>query len=296
MQNNIPGNFFSIGNILEKMETANLDMDIVVFNSDSVLRDDNIFPLRLEGLSIILCKDGEGEIGIDLKVYPIRKNTLIVIQPKNYIQLAHVSENFKAHCMVCSHHIIEDIAPKLTDILPLLLHNRTEPVTQLSENDAESIDTFYRFLQKKMQGPKTPFLKKKLLSMLQGALFEMMDIQMSLQQGKERPKSRKEEIMAKFILAVSEHFRTHRQVNYYANKLCISAKHLSSVVKEISGRTAGEWIENYVTMEAKVLLRTTDMTIQEIATNLNFLNQSFFGKYFKHITGVSPTAYRKANM
>ena len=102
--------------------------------------------------------------------------------------------------------------------------------------------------------------------------------------------------MAKFILAVSEHFRTHRQVNYYANKLCISAKHLSSVVKEISGRTAGEWIENYVTMEAKVLLRTTDMTIQEIATNLNFLNQSFFGKYFKHITGVSPTAYRKANM
>ena len=94
MQNNIPGNFFSIGNILEKMETANLDMDIVVFNSDSVLRDDNIFPLRLEGLSIILCKDGEGEIGIDLKVDPIRKNTLIVIQPKNYIQLAHVSENF----------------------------------------------------------------------------------------------------------------------------------------------------------------------------------------------------------
>lgn len=101
--------------------------------------------------------------------------------------------------------------------------------------------------------------------------------------------------MAKFILAVSENFRENRQVNYYADRLCITSKHLSSVVKEISGSTAGEWIENYVTMEAKVLLRTTDLTIQQIATKLNFNNQSFFGKYFRHITGMSPTAYRKQN-
>ncbi len=101
--------------------------------------------------------------------------------------------------------------------------------------------------------------------------------------------------MAKFILAVSEHFRTERQVSFYAHKLCITPKHLSSVIKEISGRTASDWIENYVVMEAKVLLKTTDMTIQEIAVYLNFANQSFFGKYFKHHTGVSPTTYRKQN-
>ncbi len=64
-------------------------------------------------------------------------------------------------------------------------------------------------------------------------------------------------------------------------------------MKEISGRTAGDWIENYVIMEAKVLLKTTDMTIQEIAVYLNFANQSFFGKYFKHHTGSSPSNYRK---
>ena len=66
------------------------------------------------------------------------------------------------------------------------------------------------------------------------------------------------------------------------------------MVKEISGRTAGEWIENYVTVEAKVLLRSTDLTIQEIASRLNFTNQSFFGKYFKHQTGMSPSEYRKS--
>ena len=101
--------------------------------------------------------------------------------------------------------------------------------------------------------------------------------------------------MAKCILAVSEAFREERQVASSAHKRCITPKQLSSVVKEISGRTAGDWIENYVVMEAKVLLKTTDMTIQEIAAYLNFANQSFFGKYFKHQTGVSPSVYRKNN-
>lgn len=101
--------------------------------------------------------------------------------------------------------------------------------------------------------------------------------------------------MAKFIIAVSESFRERREVSWYAERLCITPKHLSAVCKETSGRTAGEWIESYVTMEAKVLLKSTDMTIQEIAAKLNFANQSFFGKYFKHQTGLSPTAYRREN-
>lgn len=130
--------------------------------------------------------------------------------------------------------------------------------------------------------------------LLQAALFELMDIEQS-SHNEDVPmrKSRKEEIMARFILTVREHFRTERQVAFYAKQLCITPKHLSAVVKSISGKTAGEWIENYVTMEAKVLLKTTDLPVQEIAVHLNFPNQSFFGKYFKHITGMSPTEFRR---
>ena len=98
----------------------------------------------------------------------------------------------------------------------------------------------------------------------------MMDIHQKNSERIDNQRSRKEEIMAKFILAVSEEFRTQRQVAYYARKFYITPKHLSAVVKEISGRTAGDWIENYVVMEAKVLLKTTDKTIQEITLMLNF--------------------------
>lgn len=268
--------------------------DIIVFDHDLAFRTEDIFPMRIDALLMALCTEGEGKIGIDLREYELKRNSLIVIQPKNYIYISQFNSQFKCSVMICSRHLVEDVLPKLTEILPLLLHHRTEPVKQLSEEEANGIRLFYEFLAAKLRGPKTRFLNHKIHSMLQSMLYEMMDINdRHVSVTEESNRSRKEEIMAKFILVISEEFRTERQVSYYANKLCISPKHLSSVVKEISGRTAGDWIENYVVMESKVLLKTTDMTIQEIAGYLNFANQSFFGKYFKQHTGFSPTTYRK---
>ncbi len=85
---------------------------------------------------------------------------------------------------------------------------------------------------------------------------------------------------------------TERSVTFYADKLFVTPKHLSAVLKEISEKTAGEWIDLRVILEAKLLLRSTGLNIQEISTKLNFANQSFFGKYFKHLTGMSPRDYR----
>ena len=277
----------SLRQIALNVNNDNLNEDILVFDNFCTYEKEDVFPIRIDALVIALCNAGTGRIGIDLREYEIKKNTLMVIQPKNYIYLSDYSQDFRGTVVACSNHVVEDVLPKLTDILPLLMHHRMEPVTQLTEEEANDIANFYAILREKLRGPSTPFLKQKVLCMLQAALYEMMEIN--------GMRSRKEEIMAKVIIAVGEDFRTERQVAYYAHKLFITPKHLSSVVKEISGRTAGDWIENYVVMEAKVLLKTTDMTIQEIAVYLNFANQSFFGKYFKHHTGVSPTTYRKRN-
>ena len=81
--------------------------------------------------------------------------------------------------------------------------------------------------------------------------------------------------------------------SFYAGKLCVTPKYLSLLVKNVSNRTAGEWIDNYVVLEAKALLSSSTLSIQEISDRLNFANQSFFGKYFKQHAGISPTEYRK---
>lgn len=104
--------------------------------------------------------------------------------------------------------------------------------------------------------------------------------------------SREENIAQQYINNVSQNYHRRRKVIDYASEMNITPGYLSSVVKNVTGKSAAEWIEEYVLMEAKALLASTDMTIQQICYQLNFPTQSFFGKYFKTHTGVSPKAYR----
>lgn len=99
--------------------------------------------------------------------------------------------------------------------------------------------------------------------------------------------------MNDFSKEVQLFYRKERKVLYYADRLHLSASYLSTVVKRISGKTAAEWIDDYVVLEAKALLKSTKLTIQQISDELNFPSQSFFGKYFKRITGLSPKEYRE---
>ena len=82
-------------------------------------------------------------------------------------------------------------------------------------------------------------------------------------------------------------------MEFYADKMCLTPKYLSKVIKEKSSKSASEWIDNYVTLEARALLKSTNMTIRQISDELNFPSQSFFGKYFKRHQGMSPKEYRK---
>ncbi len=84
-------------------------------------------------------------------------------------------------------------------------------------------------------------------------------------------------------------------MGFYARQLCITPKYLTTLIKRISGLSVSEWIDNYVIIEAKTLLKYSTMSIQEIAYYLNFPNQSFFGSYFKRNTGMSPSQYKAQN-
>lgn len=255
--------------------------------------DDKLLPSRFNAFILILCKKGSGRIGIDLGEYDLKPGTLVTIHPNNFISLMEVSDDFCANIVGCSLRVVEEVLPKLTDLLPLIVYNRTDPVAYLSMDQSSDLNVFFHLLHDKIHEKASPFLHKKVMCLLQAALFEIMEIHYESPSDSMFSGSRREEIMARFIILVSEKFRLNRQVSFYADKLSITPKHLSSVVKSISGVTAGEWIEKYVVMEAKLLLKSTDMTVQEIALDLNFANQSFFGKYFKHLTGETPTAYRR---
>ena len=105
--------------------------------------------------------------------------------------------------------------------------------------------------------------------------------------------TRQESMFREFLFLVSQHYVREREIGYYADQICVTPKYLSSVVKEVSGKTAAKWIDESVILEAKSLLKYSGMSIQEIAYHLNFSTQSFFGKYFKQHTGTSPSRYKR---
>lgn len=104
--------------------------------------------------------------------------------------------------------------------------------------------------------------------------------------------TRSETICRDFLLLVSKHHKEQHTVKFYADRLCLSSKHLALTIKTVMGQSASKVINSFIIQQAKSLLRYTDKTVQEIGYELNFSTQSFFGKYFKQHTGMSPGEYR----
>ena len=107
------------------------------------------------------------------------------------------------------------------------------------------------------------------------------------------PQSHRDELMFNFLQELRQHFRTERAIAFYADRLCLSPKHLSKVVKQASGRTVHNWIDEYVSTEAKALLRSTDMTVSQVADALGFASQPLFTKFFRRATGLNPSKVRR---
>lgn len=107
----------------------------------------------------------------------------------------------------------------------------------------------------------------------------------------EKP-SRQDEIVAMFMREVQENYRKNRDLSFYADRLGLSLKYMSRVVFDQTGRHPSQWIKDHVILEAKTMLRSGRYSVQQVADELNFPNQSFFGKYFKEAVGVSPKKWR----
>lgn len=104
--------------------------------------------------------------------------------------------------------------------------------------------------------------------------------------------TRNKQLFNKFMALVKLYHTYARGVKFYAGKLCLTPNYLSGAIKEYTGKTAAEWVDEYVILEAKIMLKDSSLSIQEISYKLNFPSQSAFGKYFRQQVGVSPKQYR----
>lgn len=250
-------------------------------------------PTRAYNTILSICLNGYTRVGINMQEYYIGPGTLYIVLPDQIIESIEISDNYQGIVIAISRNYTDEIFPKLKVMLQLFFYTKEYPCLNLQGNELNYIMEYYNMFWERVNGEDNISTKEIVQSLTIAMFYEIYNIYRSRIPRKIDKKNRKDVIYDQFMRMLSENYRKERSVNYYAKKLYLTPKHLSSVVKEISGRTAGEWIDNFVIFEAKSLLRSSQKNIQEIADELNFANQSFFGKYFKHYTGMSPKEYRK---
>lgn len=248
------------------------------------------FPTRLDRMLLVVCRTGEIAADIDLERKRMGECSVMVLRPGHHIGSCRVSTDFDGFFITVTQEKLNTILPSLQYVIPYSLKYNSNSVIEMTVEEQENLTMIYNMIRRKIREDR-PFTSKALASLFEVLFYDALGIYASRSEQGVR-KTRREELLSEFIDILEKNFKSERAVSFYADKLFVTPKHLSAVLKEVSGRTAGEWIDNRVILEAKLMLRTTGMNVQEISSALNFSNQSFFGKYFKHLTGTSPRDYR----
>ncbi len=271
-----------------------MDNDIALFDTESVISLYN-GPTKLEVLTVGLCLEGTGAFNISLREFELSPGLMVIALPSQIIEQWCFSPDFKGIFFAVSKNMLE-VLPKIGNVLSLFLYLKDYPCLALHSHEQEVVKEYHMFIRKRLRNKEGVYRKEVVMGLMQGFFFELYNIlnnHVPANTVTVKNKSRKEYIFERFYEFLVESYQSERSVKFYADQLCLTPKHLSGVVKEVSGKTVGEWIDELVILEAKALLNSSSMNIQEIADRLNFANQSFFGKYFKHYTGMSPKEYRK---
>lgn len=250
---------------------------------------------RSDFVTIFLVTKGEMEISINLKPYTVSKNHLIVMPPNAIKQLVRIKNEVWVTNVSFTTDFLGKIGmPKNISELMEYFSSRFSPIWILSEKDAGLIHTLTKELNRRSNDCRAyPYGRELLFHTFNIFLYEMAVLSRTYAQAVTVHVSRKENLVINFTSLVQKQFKSRRNVRQYAEQLNVTPKYLTETVKEISGKTAGEIIDDFVLLEARLLLDDPALSIAEVANTLHFSDQSFFGKFFKRHTGLSPRAYRR---
>ena len=279
---------FIIDNLLSRMPEERIvvgnDLTLATYKGGEPM---NCSPEKYEHAAIIVCTAGHCNLKINLENYEVEAPSLITIMPGQIVEPMAASQNFSAIIIALSKRFIDMI--NLPGWQQNYLQMYNHPAQPLDESQVNAMRFFFTVLHHAASDEDNPFRLQVIENMIRVFYYGGVS---RMKQHDTNTSTFKNGIVERFMNLVREHYREERLIGFYADKLCITPKYLSKVVKEHTGRSAGEWIERHVILEARAMLQSSDMTIQQISTSLNFPNQSFFGKYFKRATGLSPKQYR----
>lgn len=247
-------------------------------------------PFKVDMTMAIIYKKGTTRTRINMVEYNIVAPCVIIVVNDSVYQPLESSDDLKCKAIVMSRSFSNSLFTNFGDYKPIYNMIVSNPVVFM-DNETNVFDFFYDAMLNLIRSPYREFALESARHLTLAMFYGYCAARQGIANNA-KAVTRQESICSDFIDILSHNYKEQREVSFYADRLCITPKYLSQIVKDNTGKTALELIEDYVIEESKAMLISTTMTIQQISDELHFPSQSVFGKYFKRVTGLSPREYR----
>lgn len=292
--NNIESLSVGIEDAMKVAKTYMLDKSdnrlMVIENAELLQLQHKTFHMGI--VVIALCKEGHLTMRFNDNIVDLPKGGLFVNFSDSRISEVEMSPDFSCTAIVVSQDFMQESFMSLMHLWPYLLYVMESPVLMLGESEMRSLMMSYEQIIERLTHEDHCFRREATIANVQACYLDVCDFLKRRVPTDEHLQARAYALFDQFVRLVANNYVEHRDVQWYADNMQITPKYLSEVVKAVSGRTSSQWITNFVITEIKSLLRNSDLSIKEIAVEMHFASQSFLGKYFKNVVGVSPNDFR----
>lgn len=247
--------------------------------------------MKVDVDTIIFCRKGTAHIEIDLIPYELVANTQLIIIAGSIVHNISNSDNFKISYITFKHEVYDEATAQLEPSFTFFL--KEYPCVQLGEKRINKMNYLVEAMEDFYNEKTNCFRVKIFKNNIQSFLLDVYDKTRTLFKiDKSEEVGRREELFIKFIHLIHKYCPQQREVGFYAEKLYITSRYLSSITQNVADKSAKYIIDKHAIQRIKIMLKYSNMSIQDISYELNFPDQSFFSRYFKKHTGMSPLEYR----
>ena len=248
-------------------------------------------PYIIEDVRMLVVTEGEVDVTVNLIDKHFVKGMVVFMGYGSIMQVRRVSDDFKVRGFMMQRNLAERVLHN--HLTSIYLEDDKTRECQVDESSVKMLTGMHSILWKIVtrDGYREDVVVPTLM-MFSNYFVSLMDGE-SRRNGNNVTHSNR--VFKNFISLVNKHCRTEHAIGFYADEMCMSAHHLGLIVRSESGVTAKEWIERAIITQAKLMLKSEDLQAAEVASRLSFSNPSFFSKYFKRITGMTPQEYKRGS-
>jgi YesN/AraC family two-component response regulator len=250
-------------------------------------------PRRMNRIVVALCTHGRAQYTIDTQEQMVKANEILIISEGHILDNFMASPDLEGLCFILTANFFNEIIKNVSDVSALFLFSRYHPVVSVSSREAEVFKSYFAMIKERTANTENYFRRDAVRTLLLAMFYDLSNVLYQSSRDVHMRHKRSDMVFTQFIKLVEENCRQERRVSWYAQQLCITPKYLSELVKQCSKRTPNDWIDNYVTLEVRNMLKNSNKSVKQIAEDMHFPNQSFLGKYFKERVGMSPSKYRR---